>query len=236
MGKNDDQDEAGVGDDLVVGLALPALAAVVGERDRRHKGGRADGEQRSAEHERDGRRGARTGEIQADRSSAMWPFSSHPTSPRTWWASRSCAGVSFTLERRDRLTLSGRNGAGKTTLLRMLSGETSIDGGELSWPRTCGSRCTTSGRHGSATQPARLRAVGRKDLLALEERLTELEHRMADGATDGATLEAYATRAGPAGARGRLQLARGRQRHPARPRLPRRAPGPEPARRSAAAS
>ena len=39
-------------------------------------------------------------------------------------------GVSFRLERRDRLTLAGRNGAGKTTLLRMLSGETGIDGGE----------------------------------------------------------------------------------------------------------
>ena len=31
-------------------------------------------------------------------------------------------GVSFQLERRDRMTLSGRNGAGKTTLLRMLAG------------------------------------------------------------------------------------------------------------------
>ena len=31
-------------------------------------------------------------------------------------------GVSFRLERRERLTLSGRNGSGKTTLLRMLSG------------------------------------------------------------------------------------------------------------------
>src|SRR3954454_24498209 len=40
-------------------------------------------------------------------------------------------GVSFKLERRERLTLSGRNGSGKTTLLRMLAGETSIDGGEL---------------------------------------------------------------------------------------------------------
>ena len=38
-------------------------------------------------------------------------------------------GVSFKLERRDRLTLAGRNGAGKTTLLRMLSGEASIDSG-----------------------------------------------------------------------------------------------------------
>src|SRR5205085_11068809 len=40
-------------------------------------------------------------------------------------------GVSFKLERRDRMTLSGRNGAGKTTLLRMLVGEASIDRGEL---------------------------------------------------------------------------------------------------------
>src|SRR5215207_7148116 len=40
-------------------------------------------------------------------------------------------GVSFKLERGDRMTIAGRNGAGKTTLLRMLSGETSIDGGEL---------------------------------------------------------------------------------------------------------
>src|SRR5215212_6231718 len=40
-------------------------------------------------------------------------------------------GVSFKVERRDRLTLSGRNGSGKTTLLRMIAGETSIDGGEL---------------------------------------------------------------------------------------------------------
>src|SRR5438270_588 len=40
-------------------------------------------------------------------------------------------GVSFKLERGDRLTLSGRNGSGKTTLLRMLAGETSIDFGQL---------------------------------------------------------------------------------------------------------
>src|SRR5205823_10636123 len=40
-------------------------------------------------------------------------------------------GISFKVERRDRLALSGPNGAGKTTLLRMLAGETDVHGGEL---------------------------------------------------------------------------------------------------------
>src|SRR2546423_11730894 len=45
------------------------------------------------------------------------------------------AGVSLRLERRDRLTVAGRNGAGKTTLLRVLAGEESPDGGELTLAR-----------------------------------------------------------------------------------------------------
>jgi ATP-binding cassette subfamily F protein 3 len=60
-------------------------------------------------------------------------------------------GVSFKLERRERMTIAGRNGAGKTTLLRMLSGETSIDGGELVLAKGRASRCTTSARRANAT-------------------------------------------------------------------------------------
>src|SRR3954463_14361161 len=102
-------------------------------------------------------------------------------------------GISFRLERRERMTLSGRNGSGKTTLLRMLAGETSVDGGELSFAKGVGVALP-------ARRPPRERDLslrdyvlsGAKELLAIEERLAELEGAMAQGATDAATLDAYA--------------------------------------------
>jgi ATP-binding cassette subfamily F protein 3 len=102
-------------------------------------------------------------------------------------------GVSFRLERRDRMTLSGRNGAGKTTLLRMLAGETSVDGGELSFAKDV--RIALHDQRPPRDRDRSLRDYvlsGAKDLLDLEARLAELEHAMAAGATDGATLDAYA--------------------------------------------
>jgi ATP-binding cassette subfamily F protein 3 len=101
-------------------------------------------------------------------------------------------GVSFRLERRDRMTLSGRNGAGKTTLLRMLAGETSLDGGELSFAKDV--RIALHDQRPPRDRDRTLRDYvlsGAKDLLDLEARLAELEHAMAAGAT-GATLDAYA--------------------------------------------
>jgi ATP-binding cassette subfamily F protein 3 len=103
-------------------------------------------------------------------------------------------GVSFRLERRDRLTLAGRNGAGKTTLLRMLAGESSIDGGELSIGKDV--RIALHDQRPPRDRDRSLRDYvlsGCAELLALEARLAELEHAMADGATDAATLDAYAT-------------------------------------------
>jgi ATP-binding cassette, subfamily F, member 3 len=103
-------------------------------------------------------------------------------------------GVSFKLERRDRLTLSGRNGSGKTTLLRMLAGESGVDGGELVLGK--GVRIALHDQRPPRDRDLSLRDYvlsGCGDLLALEARLAELEHAMAAGATDGATLTAYAT-------------------------------------------
>ena len=101
-------------------------------------------------------------------------------------------GVSFKLERRERMTLSGRNGAGKTTLLRMLAGEATIDGGELSISK--GVRVALHDQ-----RPPRERKLALRDYLlsgcatelAIEERLRALEAQMADGATDPATLDRY---------------------------------------------
>jgi len=102
-------------------------------------------------------------------------------------------GVSFKLERRDRMTLSGRNGAGKTTLLRMLSGEASIDFGELVLARD-----TKIALHDQ--RPPRERELtlrdyvlsGARKLVAIEEDLASLEQAMAEGAHDDGTLSRYA--------------------------------------------
>jgi ATP-binding cassette subfamily F protein 3 len=109
-------------------------------------------------------------------------------------------GVSFKLERRERLTIAGRNGAGKTTLLRMLAGETSIDGGELSVAK--GVRIALHDQ-----RPPRDRAIALRDYLLsgcteeleIEAQLAALEQKMAEGASDEQTLTRYA------GAQARLE-------------------------------
>jgi ATP-binding cassette subfamily F protein 3 len=102
-------------------------------------------------------------------------------------------GVSFKLEQRDRLTLSGRNGTGKTTLLRMLAGETSVDAGELVISR--GTRVALHDQRPPRELRLSLREYvleGCGDLLALERELADLEQAMASGASDSATLDRYA--------------------------------------------
>src|SRR5215208_2496311 len=101
-------------------------------------------------------------------------------------------GVSFKLERGERMTLSGRNGAGKTTLLRMLAGETSIDSGQLVFQKDV--RIALHDQRPPRDQDLSLRdyvMAGCADLVALENKLADLEQKMAEGATDGGTLDAY---------------------------------------------
>ncbi|HEY3550990.1 MAG TPA: ABC-F family ATP-binding cassette domain-containing protein [Gaiellaceae bacterium] len=102
-------------------------------------------------------------------------------------------GVSFSVERRDRVALSGPNGAGKTTLLRILAGETEKHGGELAFAK--GTRVALHDQRPPLEQDLTLREyvlAGARDLVALEEELTRLEHAMAEGDHAQATLNRYA--------------------------------------------
>jgi ATP-binding cassette subfamily F protein 3 len=102
-------------------------------------------------------------------------------------------GVSFKVERRDRLALSGPNGAGKTTLLRALAGEVSLEGGDLAWEK--GARVALHDQRPPDSSPRPLRdyvLAGTADLAAVEEELRSLERAMAGGTHDAATLRRYA--------------------------------------------
>src|SRR4029079_8994589 len=93
-----DQEEAGVGDDLVVGLTPEALAAVVtlGQRDRRGQGEQRDGEQGGVEASAH-RRG---GYLSSTRMAVLIASDL----AKDMAGVPLLRGVSFRLERRDRLT------------------------------------------------------------------------------------------------------------------------------------
>jgi ATP-binding cassette subfamily F protein 3 len=102
-------------------------------------------------------------------------------------------GVSFSIERRDRLSLAGPNGAGKTTLLRMLARELPVDGGDLVFSK--GTRVALHDQRPPLERGLSLREYvlsGAADLIALEEELRRLEQAMAGGDHGQATLARYA--------------------------------------------
>src|SRR5271155_5663639 len=102
-------------------------------------------------------------------------------------------GVSFKLERRERMTIAGRNGAGKTTLLRMLAGETAIDRGELSVAK--GVRIALHDQRPPRERSVPLREYllsGCAEELRIEAELGELEQKMTGGASDEGLLARYA--------------------------------------------
>jgi ATP-binding cassette, subfamily F, member 3 len=102
-------------------------------------------------------------------------------------------GVSFKLERRERMTIAGRNGAGKTTLLRALAGESTIDRGELSVAK--GVRIALHDQRPPRERGLALREYvlsGCTEELRIESELAQLEERMAAGTAEEALLERYA--------------------------------------------
>src|SRR5258708_7152248 len=199
-GEEGDHPEGDIGDRLVVGRPGEAAAVVFGVCDRREN----EHQQQRVGNDRKAQAAHRSDRIRSD-----------PARPRRAGAAAlpSAAvalliasdmhkdiageplltGVSFKLERRERMTVAGRNGAGKTTLLRMLAGETSIDRGELS----VGRGVRIAPRH---PRPPRERGMALRDYLLsgcadelqIEAQLADLETKMAGGATDEPTLARYA--------------------------------------------
>ncbi len=101
--------------------------------------------------------------------------------------------VSFKLELRERMTLSGRNGAGKSTLLRMLAGELAPDAGSLVVQR--GARVALHDQRPPREAEVSLGDYvfsGRAEMLATEAALERLEAAMSSGETGEDTLGAYA--------------------------------------------
>jgi ATP-binding cassette subfamily F protein 3 len=100
--------------------------------------------------------------------------------------------VSFKLEPRERMTLSGRNGAGKSTLLRVLAGERPPDGGSLTVQR--GARVALHDQRPPRESQMKLGEYvfsGRTDMIETEAQLERLEAEMTGG-TDEETMRRYA--------------------------------------------
>jgi ATP-binding cassette subfamily F protein 3 len=100
--------------------------------------------------------------------------------------------VSFKLEPRERMTLSGRNGAGKSTLLRVLAGELAPDSGSLTVQR--GARVALHDQRPPRESQMTLGEYvfsGRTDMLETEAELERLEGEMGGEASEE-TMRAYA--------------------------------------------
>src|SRR5437764_3554755 len=94
-------------------------------------------------------------------------------------------GVSLQINPAEHVGLVGRNGAGKTTIFRLVTGEETIDGGDV--VRARGLKLGLLAQHvhfksGSTVHESALAAFGR--LQQIEHQMHELEHRMADAGED----------------------------------------------------
>ena len=101
-------------------------------------------------------------------------------------------GVTFRVDRKEKLALVGRNGCGKTTLLRILTGQYEPDLGTIQFAKGI-----KIGYLRQEIRPDNTNTVieeaqaGRKEALELEKHMRELELKIENGATDD-ELEEYA--------------------------------------------
>jgi ATP-binding cassette subfamily F protein 3 len=103
--------------------------------------------------------------------------------------------ISFNIEDYEKAAIVGMNGAGKSTLLKIIMGELSADSGEviLSKGKTIGYLAQHHSRDSKRTIYEELLDV-KKDVIALEQRMAEIEAAMKDasGETLDGLLQTYA--------------------------------------------
>jgi len=102
-------------------------------------------------------------------------------------------GVSFSLDRGQRMALAGANGVGKTTLLQALAGRTELQAGELALAK--GTKIALHDQRPPLERGLDLRSYmlsASADLLGAERELAELEAAMSAGDHDPKTLRRYA--------------------------------------------
>ncbi|WP_291792212.1 ATP-binding cassette domain-containing protein, partial [Brevibacterium sp.] len=89
------------------------------------------------------------------------------------------SGVSFRVDKGDRVGLVGRNGAGKTTLTKVLMGEVLPSGGKVSVSGSVG-YLPQDPRAGDPKSTGRERILGARDLDVLARRMRRAEAQMSD--------------------------------------------------------
>jgi ATPase subunit of ABC transporter with duplicated ATPase domains len=101
-------------------------------------------------------------------------------------------GLSFQVQHGERVGILGSNGAGKTTLFRLMAGEITEDQGSIDIAR--GKRLgliSQIPRYPAGTTVEDVLAEADARLDRMQERMHDLEQRMADGETDASVLEEY---------------------------------------------